>query len=115
MTASGNETDHRLFGATRVAMPEGARPLLPRDDRRFAAWVGLAALLHALLLLAFIRAEPKRLGDAAGIENAIAVEFVPDPDPSSRSAVADRAAGQPPTPAAAPAPPPTRRCATRPG
>lgn len=74
-----------------------------RDDRRFAAGLLAATLLHAMLFVSFNSGEPRRLGDPSGADDAISVSIITAEDLKDRATVDDRAAGLPAPP---PSPPP---------
>ncbi len=70
-------------------------------DRRFWAWVAAAAFAHALVLIGFGGADPRRLGDASGSDNAISVSLVTEAELNSRSTVPETGGVAPSVPAAA--------------
>jgi periplasmic protein TonB len=78
-------------------------------------WTGLAfaAVVHAALLVGFLRAPPRMMGEASGLADGISVELVEAPDLKSKNTFAEDG-GQPGT-AAKPVPkPPQKQAAAEP-
>jgi periplasmic protein TonB len=85
---------------------------LKADSRRF--WIGVAgvALLHAALIVGFVRSEPRYLGEPEGSQTGISVELIDAADLASLSTVRP---AQPSMPGSAPPPsPPPREAVPRP-
>ncbi|MDX2309459.1 MAG: TonB family protein [Hyphomicrobium sp.] len=89
---------------------ERARLARLTEDRRFVVWLALTLLIHAILLVGFNSAEPRRLGSPGGSDDAISVSLVSSAELDGRATVDDAAAGQP----APLAPPPTPTAETSP-
>lgn len=75
-------------------------------ERWFNPWLLAALLVHASILVGFISAKPRQIGDANGADGAISVSLVSESDLRGDATVADRAAGDvpPPPPVQQPAP-----------
>lgn len=84
---------------------ERARLQRIAEDRRFVFWLALTVFVHALMLVGFNAAEPRRLGSPGGATDAISVSLVSSADLDGRATVEDQAAGvlaPPPPPVAEP-------------
>jgi TonB family protein len=109
------------MGADTSAQPAG-QPNAQRTPmvaaiamRERGFWTGLAfaAVVHAALLVGFLRAPPRMMGEASGLADGISVELVEAPDPKSKNTFAEDG-GQPGT-AAKPVPkPPQKQAAAEP-
>ncbi len=75
-------------------------------DRKFWIGLGVAILLHALLLIGIATTPPRAIGDPSGIDNAISIDMITQADLDSRSTVADTAGKGPGAPATAAPPAP---------
>lgn len=78
-------------------------------------WMGLAfaAVVHAALLVGFIRTPPKMMGEASGLADGISVELVEAPDPKSKNTFATDG-GQPGVAVKPPPPQPPRQAEAQP-
>jgi periplasmic protein TonB len=98
------------MGADTSAQPAGsanavrtrAVAVIDTRDRRFFVGLALAALVHALALVGFLRAPPRQMGETSGQANGISVELVEAADLKSKNTFADE--GAQPGAAAKPAP-----------
>ena len=82
-------------------------------ERGFRTGLAFAAVVHAALLVGFLRAPPRMMGEASGLADGISVELVEAPDPKSKNTFAEDG-GQPGT-AAKPVPkPPQKQAAAEP-
>ncbi len=75
-------------------------------DREFWMALGVAALLHLMLLISVATSHPHRIGDENGADDGISISVVTEADLQSRSTVSAEAEPPPGAPVAAPPPPP---------
>ncbi len=68
------------------------------SERRFWSAVAVAALFHALLLIGFTSAEPRRIGSPEGAERGISISMVSPEELKGYATVDDSAASAPPPP-----------------
>ena len=98
MNASATSSEFEL------ALPNEGIAIAPQqaaaDLKRFHRWVIFVLLVHVVMLTGLITTNPRRLGDASGMDDAISVSLVSESELRGKATVADKAAGEP-------APPPT--------